>query len=192
MARRCAGLGASVRRLCVVSRGVGRVGRLQLVSTDRIWEHGGNCTTRRFDTPATRRSDASNGAKPPFGPPGAPSMAGWRLWRDEAWAGLGGCSSFQRPGYGSTGGIALQGGSTRRRHAVAMRLMVQNPRWAAGRGRRAGGELLVGGPSRHGSPVVHTVTRCSAGKPPDMHAGGGVHARNRGFVCGSGPGREQG
>ena len=118
MARRCAGLGASVRRLCVVSRGVGRVGQ---------WEHGGNCTTRRFDTPATRRWEASCSAKPPFGPPGAPSMAGWRLWRDEAWGGLGGCSSFQRPGYGSTGGIALQGGSTRRRRAVGRLGVVQNP-----------------------------------------------------------------
>ena len=38
---------------------------------------------------------------------------------DEAWAGF---------GSGSTGGIALQGGSTRRRHAVGMLRVVQNPR----------------------------------------------------------------
>ena len=109
MARRCAGLGASVRRLCVVSRGVGWVGQ---------WEHGGNCTTRRFDTPATLRWEAWCSAKPPFGPPGAPSMAGWRLWRDEAWGGF---------GSGSTGGIALQGGSTRRRRAAGRLRVVQNP-----------------------------------------------------------------
>ena len=91
----------------------------------------------------------------------------------------------------SIGGNCTIRGTTRRRHAVAVRLMVQTTRWAAGRGRRAGGELLVGGPSRHGSPVVHTVTRCSAGKPPDMHAGGGAHARNSGFAGGSGPRRPQ-
>ena len=39
-------------------RGVGRV---------RQWEYGGNCTTRRFDTPATRRWEASCSAKPPIG-----------------------------------------------------------------------------------------------------------------------------
>ena len=125
----------------------------------------GNCTTRRFDTPATRRSDASNGANPPFGPPGAPSMAGWRLWRDEAWAGLGGCSSFQRTGYGSMGGIALQGGSTRRRHAVAMRLMVQNPplgggAWAS-RGRGVAGGRPVAtweSGSPHGNPLFRRQT----------------------------------
>ena len=79
---------------------------------------GGNCTTRRFDTPATLRWEAWCSAKPSFGPPGAPSMAGWRLWRDEAWGGF---------GSGRTGGIALQGGSTRRRRAVGRLGVVQNP-----------------------------------------------------------------
>ena len=41
----------------VRGRGVGRV---------RQWEHGGNCTTRRFDMPATRRWEASCSAKPPL------------------------------------------------------------------------------------------------------------------------------
>ena len=111
---------------------------------------GGNCTTRRFDTPATRRWKASCSAKPPFGPPGGPSMAGWRLCSyaevggvvrcaglgasvrrscvcHEGWDGVGGCSSFQRPGYGSTGGIALQGGSTRRRRVAGRLRVVQIP-----------------------------------------------------------------
>ena len=51
--------------LASAARGVGRVGRLQLVSAARIWNAGGNCTTWRFDTPATRRWKASCSAKPP-------------------------------------------------------------------------------------------------------------------------------
>ena len=47
----------------VTRRGPGWV--LQLVSTARIWNAGGNCTTWGFDTPATRRDGASNAAKPP-------------------------------------------------------------------------------------------------------------------------------
>ena len=53
--------------------------------------------------------------------------SGLLVWCDEAWAELGGSSSSQRPGYGMPGGIALHGGSTRRRHAAGRPRVVQNP-----------------------------------------------------------------
>lgn len=48
---------------------------------------------------------------------------------DEAWAGLCGCDVFRLCNRGYRGGIALQGGSTRRRHAAGRLRVVQNPRW---------------------------------------------------------------
>ena len=149
---------------------------------------GGNCSIRG----ATRRRHAVAMRlvvqNPRWAAECGPVGRRWR--RARPWLGrvVAGCSWRGSPAGPwlprANGGNCSIRGATRRRHAVAVRLVVQTPRWAAGRGRRAGGELLVGGPSRHGSPVVHTVTRCSAGKPPDMHAGGGAHARNRGFACG--------
>ena len=144
---------------------------------------GGNCTTRRFDTPATRRWEASCSAKPPFGPPGGPSMAGWRLCSYAEvggvvrCAGLGAsvrrsCVVSRGMGRGrrlqlvSTawtwvvgGGIALQGGSTRRRRVAGRLRVVQIP--------HCGVMSDVGACKRHraaprGGGAARTTTLCSA------------------------------
>ena len=132
-----AGRGAWVRRSRVARRGVGRVGRSRLVSTAWTWEAGGNCTTWRFDTPATRRWKASCSAKPPFCSMRRQNQVPRWLRLGEAWAGLAVCGAFglfSRFYLGSSGGCnggnCSIRGATRRRHAAGRPRVVQNPHFA--------------------------------------------------------------
>ena len=107
---------------------------------------GGNCTTWRFDTPATRRWKASCSAKPPFCSMRRRNQAPRWLRLAEAWAGLAVCGAFGRfsrfyvgSSGGCNGGNCSIRGATRRRHAVRGLLVLPNPqacglvRWCWGR-----------------------------------------------------------
>ena len=142
--------------ICVLAmRGPGWV--LQLVSTARIWNAGGNCTTWRFDTPATRRWKASCSAKPPFCSMRRRNQAPRWLRLAEAWAGLAVCGAFGRfsrfyvgSSGGCNGGNCSIRGATRRGRAVTGLLMLPNPHarglaaWCWG-----GGAIQVPGERTH-------------------------------------------
>ena len=114
--------------ICVLAiRGPGWV--LQLVSTARIWNAGGNCSIRG----ATRRRHAVTGLLVLPNPHARGLMGRWvRL--GEAWAVSGGCGAFglfSRFCLGSSGGCnggnCSIRGATRRRHAVPGLLVLPNP-----------------------------------------------------------------
>ena len=114
--------------ICVLAmRGPGWV--LQLVSTARIWEVGGNCSIRG----ATRRRHAVTGLLV-LPNPHLPGLLGRWVRLGEAWAVSGGCGAFGRfsrfylgSSGGCNGGNCSIRGATRRRHAAGRPRVVQNP-----------------------------------------------------------------
>ena len=78
---------------------------------------------------------------------------------DEAWAGF---------GSGSTGGIALQGGSTRRRHAAGRLRVVQNPPLGRQLSRRLTPVLTSSHPRRAAS-AARTCATSSSGWSRSCH-----------------------